>query len=111
MICPARGVVILRLMKVIRKSSQSFYMISNKDLKKQCDEESDGIQLVEVFSQPSSSHIDIPYVLEQIGAYTTSYYLRSIDDQHDGVVNLPHHLNLYISAIQSWIEAACASTY
>ena len=42
-------------------------MISNKDLKKQCDEESDGIQLVEVFSQPSSSHIDVPYVLEQLG--------------------------------------------
>ena len=30
---------------------------------------------------------------------------------HDGVVNLPHHPDLYISAIQSWIEASYASTY
>ena len=35
----------------------------------------------------------------------------SLDDQHDGVVDLPHHLDLYISAIQTWIEAAYASTY
>ena len=26
------------------------------------------------------------------------------------MVDLPHHVNLYISPIQSWIEAACAST-
>ena len=44
-------------------------------------------------------------------AYTMSYYLTSLDDHHDGVVDLPHHLDLYINAIQSWIEAACASTY
>ena len=44
--------------------SELYLRIGNKDLKKQCDEESDGIQLVEVFSQPSSSHIDVPYVLE-----------------------------------------------
>ena len=68
------------------------------------------MQLVEVFSQPSSSHIDVPYVLEQLGAYTPSYYLISLDDQHDGVVDLPHHPDLYISANQSWIEVACAST-
>ena len=80
-------------------------------MKKQCSDESDGIQLVEVFSQPSSSHIDVPYVFEQLGAYTTSYYLISLDDQHDGVVDLSHYLDLYISAIQSWIEASCASTY
>ena len=35
----------------------------------------------------------------------------SLDDQHDGVVDLSQHPNLYISIIQSWIEAACASTY
>ena len=46
-----------------------------------------------------------------IKAYTTSYYLISLDDQHDGVVNLPHYPDLYISAIQSWIEAACTSIY
>ena len=62
-----------------------------------------------LFSQPLSSHIDAPYVLDQLRAYTTSYYLIGLDDQHDGVVDLPHHLDLYISAIQSWIEAA--STY
>ena len=90
--------------------SELYLSIYTKDLK-QCGEESDGIQLVEVFSQPSSSHIDVPYVLKQLGAYATSYYLISLDDQHDGVVDLPHHLNLYISAIQSWIEAACTSTY
>ena len=46
-----------------------------------------------------------------LGAYTTSYYLISLDDQNDGVVDLPHSLDLYISAIPSWMEAACASTY
>ena len=79
--------------------SELYLRISNKDLKKQCGEESDGIQLVQVFSQPSSSHIDVPYVLEHLGAYTTSYYLISLDDQHDGVVKFPHHPDLYISTI------------
>ena len=92
--------------------SKLYLSIGNKDLKKQCSEESNGIQLVEVFSQPSSSHIDVPYVLEQLGVYyTMSYYLISLDDQHDGVVDLPLHLDLYISAVQSWIEAAYAITY
>ena len=44
--------------------SELYPSIDNKDLKKQCSDESDGIQLVEVFSQPSSSHIDVSYVLE-----------------------------------------------
>ena len=44
--------------------------ICNKDLEKQCNEELDGVQLAEVFPQPSSSHIDVPYDLEQFGAYT-----------------------------------------
>ena len=44
--------------------SELYLSIGNKDLKKQCVEESDGIQLVEVFSQPSFSHIDVPYVLD-----------------------------------------------
>ena len=80
-------------------------------MEKQCSEESDRIQPVEVLSQPLSSHIDVPYVLEQLGVYTTSYHLISLDDQHDGVVDLPHHPDLYTSAIQSWIEVACMSTY
>ena len=88
-----------------------YLSICDKDLKKKCSEKSDGIQLVEVFSQPSSSHIDVPYVLEQLGVYTVSYHLTSLDDQHDGVVDLPHHLDLYINAIHTWIEAAYASTY
>ena len=49
--------------------------------------------------------------MEQLGAYTVNYHLVSLDDQYDGVVNLPHHSDLYINPIQSWIEAACASTY
>ena len=77
----------------------------------QYSEESDGVQLVEFFSHPSSSHIDVPYVLEQFGAYTMSYYLISLDDQYNGVVERTHHADLYISPIQSWIEVACASTY
>ena len=69
------------------------------------------MQLAEVFPQPSSSHIEVPYDLEQPRAYTMSYHLVSLDDQYDGVVDLPHHADLYISSIQSWIEVACASTY
>ena len=79
--------------------SELYLSICNKDLEKQCSEESNGIQLVEFFSQPLSSHIDAPYVLEQLGAYTTSYYLIGFDDQHDRVVDLPLHLDLYISII------------
>ena len=69
------------------------------------------MQSVDYQSQPSSSHLEVPYDLEQLGAYTTSYHLISLDDQYDGVVNLPHHSNLYINPIQSWIEVACAGTY
>ena len=32
-------------------------------------------------------------------------------DQYDDVVNHPHHADWYINPIQSWIEAACMSTY
>ena len=82
--------------------------IYNEDLKKQCSEESDGVQLVEVFSQPSSSHIDVPYDLEQFGAYTQSYQRISPCDEYD---DMPHHTDVYISPIQSWIEEACKRTY
>ena len=44
--------------------SELYLGIYNEDLEKQYSEESDGVQLVEVFSQPSSSHIDVPYDLE-----------------------------------------------
>ena len=80
-------------------------------MEKQCCEKTDVMQLVEYQSQLSSSHIEFPYDLEPLGAYTMSYHPVSLDDQYDGVVNLTHHSNLYINPIQSWIEAACMSTY
>ena len=66
---------------------------------------------MEYQSQPSFSYIQVPYGLELLGACTTSYHLISPDDQYDDVVSLPHCVNCYISPIQSWIEAACVSTY
>ena len=66
------------------------------------------MQLTADFFQPSSSHIDVPYDLEQFGAYIQSYQQISPFDEYD---ELPHHTNLDISPIQSWIEAACTSTY
>ena len=68
------------------------------------------MQLVEYQSQLSSSHIEFPYDLDPLGAYTMSYHPVILDDQYDSVVNLPHHSNLYINHIQSWIEAAYAGT-
>ena len=69
------------------------------------------MQSVEYQSQPSSSHIEVPYDLEILGAYVMSYHLISPDDQYDDVVSLPHRVDWYISPIQSWIEAPCVSTY
>ena len=69
------------------------------------------MQLVEYQSQLSSSHIEFPHDLEPLGAYTVNYHPVSLDDKYDGVVNLPHHSDLYINSVQSWIEASCASTY
>ena len=69
------------------------------------------MQLVEYQSQLSSSHIAFPHDLEPLGANTMNYHLVSVDDQYDGVFNLPHHFDLYINLVQSWIESACASTY
>ena len=50
--------------------SEPHTSINNKYLEKQCNEESYWVQLVEDFCQPSSSHTDVPYDLEQFGAYT-----------------------------------------
>ena len=66
---------------------------------------------MEYQSQPSFSHIEVPYDFELLGAYATSYDLISPNDQYDDVVRLPHLADWYINPIQSWIEAACASTY
>ena len=69
------------------------------------------MQLLEYQSQLSSSHIEFSHDLELLVAYTVNYHLVSLDDQYDGVVNLPHHSNLYINPVQSWIEVSYASTY
>ena len=69
------------------------------------------IQSVEYQSHPSSLFIDVSYYLEQLGTYTMSYHSITLDDQYDGVISLPHHVDLYIIPIQSWIEATCTSTY
>ena len=79
---------------------------SNENIEKQCCENSDVMQSVEYQSQPSSSHIEVPYDLEQLRTYTMSYHSVSLDDQYDDVVSLPHLAGWYISPIQSWIEAA-----
>ena len=60
---------------------------------------------MEYQSHPYSSHIEVPYDLELLGAYATNYHLISLDDQYDDVVNLPHLADCYISPIHSWIEA------
>ena len=91
--------------------SEPYISINNEDMEKQCCEKIDVMQLVECQSQLSSSHIDFPYDLELLGAYTVSYHSVSLDVQYEGVVNLPHHSDLYINPVQSWIEASCASTY
>ena len=49
--------------------------------------------------------------MELLGACAMSYHLISPSDQYDDVVSLPHRADWYISPIQSWIEAAYASTY
>ena len=48
--------------------------------------------------------------MEYPGAYTESYQLIHPFDIYDGVVDLPHHIDIYISTIQVWIEEACRST-
>ena len=48
------------------------------------------MQSVEYQSRPSSSHAEVPYDLEQLGSYATSYHFISPDDQYDDVVSLPH---------------------
>ena len=85
--------------------------ISNEDIEKHCCENLDVMQSVEYWSQPSFSHIQVPYDLELLWACATSYHLISPGDQYDDVVSLPHPADWYISPIQSLIEATCSSTY
>ena len=72
---------------------------NNEYIEKQCCEKLDVMQSVEYQSQPSSSHIEVPYDLDLLGAYAMSYHLTSPDDQYDDVVSLPHHADWYISPI------------
>ena len=69
------------------------------------------MQSVEYQSQPYSSHVEVPYDLELLGAYAMGYHLISHDHQYDDVVSLPHYFDWYIIPIQSWIEAFCLRTY
>ena len=41
--------------------------------------------------------LQLPYDLDQLGAYTMSYHSVSLDDQYDDIVNSPHHVDWYIS--------------
>ena len=79
--------------------TKPYISINYEDIEKQYNEESDGIQLTEDQYHPSSSHAEVPYDLQQLRAYTTSYHSISLDYQYDGVVDLPHHADLYISHI------------
>ena len=73
--------------------------IRNEDIEKQYCEKSNVMQSVKYQSQPSSSHIEVPYDLELLGACATSYHLISPGDQYDDVVSLPHLVDWYISPI------------
>ena len=44
---------------------------------------------MEYQSQPYSSHVEVPYDLEQLGAYTMSHHLVRVDVQYDDIVSLP----------------------
>ena len=65
--------------------------INNEDIEKQCCEKLDVMQSVEYQSQPSFSHIEVPYDLELLGDCATIYHLISPSDQYDDVFSLPHH--------------------
>ena len=102
--------------KLLYDHSESYHAkpykgINNEYMEKQCCENTNVMQFVEYQSQLSSSHIEFPHDLELLGAYIVNYHPVSLDDQYVGVVNLPHHFDLYINPIQSWIEAACTSNY
>ena len=53
--------------------SKPYISTSNEYLEKEYIEDLDWVQLIEDFFHPLSSHTDVPYDLEQFGAYTQSY--------------------------------------
>ena len=90
--------------------SESHTSVSSEDLEKQWIEDSNAIQPMECQSQPTSSHSKVPHDLEELRAYTESYQPMSPFYMYDGLVDLPHRIDIYISPIQAWIEEACRST-
>ena len=60
--------------------------------------------------EPAFSDLEVPYDLEHPGAYIESYHLKIPFDIYDGVVDLLHHADVYISSIQSWIKESCKGT-
>ena len=67
-------------LKFSRDHSESYHAephkgISNEDIEKQCCEKLDVMQTVEYQSQPSFSHIEVPYDLDLLGACAMSYHL------------------------------------
>ena len=89
---------------------QKHTSISNEYFERQCIEESNLIQSMKGQPEPAFFDSEVPYDLEQPGAYTENYHLTSLFDMYDGVGNLPHHTCMYISLIQTWIEDACRRT-
>ena len=85
--------------KLLYDHSEPYKGINNEDIEKQCCEKTDVMQSVEYQSHPSSSHVEVLYDLEQLGAYAMSYHSISPDDRCDGVVSLPHPIDWYISPI------------
>ena len=53
---------------------KSYTSVKNKDFERQCIEESNLIQPMEDHSKPASLHLEVPYDLEQLGAYIESYH-------------------------------------
>ena len=81
--------------KLLYDHSESYHaephkVNSNEYIEKQCCDKLDVMRSMEYQSQLSSSHVEVPYDLELIGAYATSYHLISPDDRYDDVVSLPH---------------------
>ena len=79
--------------------SESHTSVSSEDLEKKYIEESDLIQQMECHSEPTSSHSEFPHNLEQPRVYTESYQPIRPFYMYDGVVDLPHHIDIYISPI------------
>ena len=79
---------------------EPFINIINENIERKCSE--DSYTMLQFQLLPS--HAKVPYDVEQLYAYTISHHLMRFDHRYDGVVNPPHHVDLYIIPIKSWIE-------